>query len=66
MKGTLKNKEYDVEITGLTTQGYGVGRADGVAVFVPGAAVGDTARIKIVSEKKQYCYGKLLEVLHPV
>ncbi len=65
MKGTLKNKEYDVEITGLTTQGYGVGRADGVAVFVPGAAVGDTARIKIVSEKKQYCYGKLLEVLHP-
>lgn len=63
MKRTLKNREYIMEITGFTTEGFGVGRADGMAVFVPETTVGDTARVKIVAEKKQYCYGKLLELV---
>ena len=36
-----KNKVYDAEITGLTSEGSGVCRVQKMAVFVPGTAVGD-------------------------
>ena len=34
-----KNEIAVIEITGYTAEGNGVGRLDGMAVFVPGAAV---------------------------
>ena len=43
-----KNDLAEITITGLTAEGSGVGRADGFAVFVPAAAVGDKLLVKLV------------------
>ncbi len=60
-----KNQEIILEITDITTEGSGVGKYDGMAIFVPLTAVGDTARVKILKVKKAYAYGKLIELLTP-
>ncbi|MBQ1903499.1 MAG: class I SAM-dependent RNA methyltransferase, partial [Ruminococcus sp.] len=52
-----KNEEIVLEITDITNEGNGVGRYDGVAVFVAGTAVGDVVNCKIVKVNKSYCYG---------
>lgn len=36
-----KNEIIDIEITDITTEGNGVGRYNGMAVFIPETAVGD-------------------------
>ena len=38
-----KNKDIEIEITGVTSEGNGVGRHNGVAVFVESVAKGDLA-----------------------
>ena len=43
-----KNQVHTAEITGLTSEGSGVCRIDGMAVFVPMTAVGDRLLVKIV------------------
>ncbi len=58
-----KNEIFEVRITGSTAEGYGVGHVDGFAVFVPLTAEGDFARVRIVKVKKQYAYGKLIELI---
>ncbi len=60
-----KNEIYEIDITGMTDAGDGVGKADGIAVFVPYTIVGETVRVLIVKMMKTYAYGKLLEVLKP-
>ncbi|MBQ9106349.1 MAG: 23S rRNA (uracil(1939)-C(5))-methyltransferase RlmD [Clostridia bacterium] len=60
-----KNEEITVEITGMTSDGNGVGRADGLAVFVPGTCVGDRVLCRIIKPSKNYAVGKLLTVLCP-
>lgn len=52
-----KNEDIEVEITDITNEGNGVGRYDGVAVFVSGTAVGDVIKCRIVKVNKSYCYG---------
>ncbi len=60
-----KNDIFEIEITGTTDEGDGVGRAEGVAVFVPYALVGEVVRVLIIKVLKNYAVGKLLEVLKP-
>ncbi|MBR5152000.1 MAG: 23S rRNA (uracil(1939)-C(5))-methyltransferase RlmD [Clostridia bacterium] len=60
-----KNEIYEIEITGMTDEGDGVGKAEGMAVFVPYTIVGERVRVLIVKVMKTYAYGKLLEVLSP-
>lgn len=60
-----KNEEYILDIVDVTTDGSGVGKADGMAVFVPLTAVGDRAKVKILKVKKTYAYGKLLSLQKP-
>lgn len=60
-----KNKDYDIEITGMGHEGEGVGKFEGFTIFVPGALLGEAVRIKVVKVSKNYAYGKLLEVLKP-
>ena len=60
-----KNEEYVLEIVDVTAEGSGVGRAEGMAVFVPLTAVGDRAKVKILKTKKTYAYGKLLSLERP-
>ena len=60
-----KNDEFIIDITDVTNEGSGVGKYDGMAVFVPLTAVGDTVKIKALKVKKTYAYGKVLEILKP-
>ena len=60
-----KNEEIILEITDITAEGSGVGRYEGMAVFVPLTAVGDTVRAKILKVKKTYAYGKAVEIIIP-
>lgn len=56
-----KNDEIILNITDYTVEGSGVGKYEGMAVFVPLTATGDTARVKILKVKKAYAFGKLIE-----
>ncbi len=58
-----KNDEIILNIVDYTAEGSGVGRYEGMAVFVPLTAVGDTVRVKILKVKKTYAYGKLTEII---
>ncbi len=60
-----KNDEIVISIDGYSSTGSGVGHYDGMAVFVPQTAVGDTVRIKILKVKKNYAYGKVEEIIIP-
>ncbi len=60
-----KNEIYEIEITGMTEEGDGVGRVENMAVFVPYTIVGETVRVLIVKVLKHYAFGKLMEVLKP-
>lgn len=52
-----KNEIVPLEIIGMTNEGNGVGRYDGIAVFVPMTAVGDVIDCRIVKVNKNFCYG---------
>ncbi len=58
-----KNKNYIIEITGMTHEGQGVGRINGLAVFVDGVLEGEQAEIKIIKVNKSYAVGKLINLL---
>ncbi|MCB7071255.1 23S rRNA (uracil(1939)-C(5))-methyltransferase RlmD [Caldibacillus sp. 210928-DFI.2.22] len=57
-----KNDYIDVEFVDLTHEGQGVAKIDGFPVFVPGGLPGEYAQIKILNVKKNYGYGKLIEI----
>lgn len=63
--GFEKNDQIELEITGMTAEGNGVGRYREVAIFVPNAAIGDRLRIRVVKTAKTYAFGKIEEILHP-
>lgn len=61
-----KNQIVELEITGMTAEGNGVGRtADGMAVFVGKTAVGDHIRCRIAKVEKRFAYGIAEEILIP-
>ena len=62
----FKNDITIINITGITSEGYGVGRTtNGVAVFVPNTAIGDRVEVLIVKVLKKYCFGKILRIITP-
>ena len=60
-----KNDIINLEITDITDEGNGVGKSDGIAVFVPFAAVGDKLSVKIVKTQKSFAYGIIDSVISP-
>ena len=60
-----KNDIFETEITGMTADGSGVCRVDGMAVFVPMTAVGDRLRVRIVKVLKRYAFGIVEALLVP-
>ncbi len=61
-----KNQLLTLRIERLSSDGSGVAHSpDGEAVFIPGAAPGDKARVRIVKDCKRYAFGILDEVLIP-
>ncbi len=60
-----KNDKTTLEITDVTNEGMGVGRVDGLTVFVPFTAKGDVVEVLIVKVKSSYAYGKCLSIITP-
>lgn len=60
-----KNKNYIIDITDMTHEAQGVGRLDGLAVFVDGALVSERVEVKIIKLTKSYGVGKLIGILRP-
>ncbi|MBO5506144.1 MAG: 23S rRNA (uracil(1939)-C(5))-methyltransferase RlmD [Clostridia bacterium] len=60
-----KNDIFEIEITGVTDEGDGVGRAENIAVFVPFALQGERVEVLIIKTYKTYAIGKLQRVISP-
>ena len=60
-----KNEIYTCTVEGYTAEGMGVARAEGMALFIPGAAAGDRLRVRIVKVLKNRTYGRIEQILEP-
>ena len=60
-----KNQVVRMEITDLTEEGHGIGRYEGMAVFVPNAIPGDTAEVRFIKLAKNYAVGRLEKLTVP-
>lgn len=60
-----KNDMVTLDIVDCGTNGEGIGKADGFTVFVKDAVIGDRVTAKIMKAKKNYGYGRLMEILTP-
>ncbi|MCL2672444.1 MAG: 23S rRNA (uracil(1939)-C(5))-methyltransferase RlmD [Clostridiales bacterium] len=60
-----KNTEITLAITALGSEGQGIGRLNGLAIFVPYTLPGETVRALVIKARPNYAIGKLAEVLEP-
>lgn len=60
-----KGEDIELTIDSAAYKGKGIGKIDGLAVFVPNTAPGDRVKARIIKKKKNYREAKLLEVLEP-
>ena len=59
----VKNQIYEAIITDYTSEGQGVAKVEGCAVFIPNAIVGETCRVRIEKAAKTWAAGKIVEIL---
>ncbi|MDR1565587.1 MAG: 23S rRNA (uracil(1939)-C(5))-methyltransferase RlmD [Oscillospiraceae bacterium] len=60
-----KNEIITLKIDSLTSEASGVGRHEGMAVFVHNAAPQELVEAKIIKTSKNYAIGKIEQVLEP-
>lgn len=60
-----KNKCYTMTIDDLGSEGEGIGKIEGFAIFVEGALPQEEIEVLIVKVKKNFAYGKLKRILKP-
>ena len=60
-----KNDRIKLKIDSCSVNGSGVGRHNGMAIFVPATAVGDEITAHILKVKKSYAFAKVESVLTP-
>ncbi len=60
-----KNDEFIVKIEDMGVGGEGIGKVDGIALFIKDALIGDTVRAKVMKMKKQYGFARMMEVIEP-
>lgn len=60
-----KNDIVTITIEDITSDGEGIGRVNGYALFVKHTLIGDIAKVVIIKTKKNYGYGKLLQIIEP-
>ena len=60
-----ENDRLTVTVTGYTSDGEGVARADGQVIFIPRAIAGETCRIRIVNVGRSAAHGVIESVEKP-
>ena len=60
-----KNDDIELHIDSVSLTGSGVGRYNGLAVFVPATAPGDIIEAHIIKVKKSYAVGKCTKIIKP-
>ena len=63
--GMRKNDRVTVTIEDMGSNGEGIGRIDGYALFIKDAVIGDVVEAKIMKAKKNYAYAKLVNIVAP-
>lgn len=58
-----KNDELILEIVDMGSEGEGIGRADGYALFVKGALPGEVIRARIMKIRKNFGYARMVEII---
>lgn len=59
----MKNQVYTLECTELSSQGLGVCKCEGIVVFMKDLLPQEMAKVKIVKQNKNFCFGIVLELL---
>ena len=60
-----KNDRINLKIDACSADGSGIGRHNGMAIFVPATAIGDDITAHILKVKKNYAFAKVESVLEP-
>ena len=60
-----KNDLVTVTIEDMGSEGEGIGKVDGFALFIKDAVIGDTVEARILKSKKHYAYARLEKVITP-
>ena len=60
-----KGQKVTVTIEDMSGEGQGIGRAEGLVVFVPDTVVGDVAEAELTKVKKNYAFSRLVEIVEP-
>ncbi len=60
-----KNDMITVEIQDISSEGEGIGKADGFPFFIKDTVIGDIAGVRITKVKKNYGFGRLEKVITP-
>jgi len=59
------DSEHEVLIERMAHEGQGIGKINGLKIFVEGAMIGEKCRVKITKSKKHYAIAKIIEILKP-
>ncbi|MEP6924337.1 MAG: class I SAM-dependent RNA methyltransferase, partial [Pyrinomonadaceae bacterium] len=62
---TDSGKFLTLNIERIVPDGYGIGFADGLTVFVPLTAAGDTIKVRVDWQKGKIAFASLIEILKP-
>ena len=65
MEQAKKNQCYTLPIEGYSSEGDGIARLNGMAVFVKGSIQGETCRVKLLKVGRTAAWGKVEQVLSP-
>ncbi len=60
-----KNEIIKIKITDINSEGFGVGRFDGIVVFVPYAALEEEVLCRVEKISKNFCHARITEVITP-
>lgn len=58
-----KGQIVEVRIEDMSHEGHGIGRAEGLVVFVPKTVVGDLAKAELTKVKKNYAFSRFVEIV---
>lgn len=64
-KKSVSGPTIELAITDIGESGEGVGKFEGMTVFVQGAQPGDTVKCRVYEQKKTYSRAKTIEIIKP-